>query len=76
MNPIHKLNNGNGGTLCHVCNVIISTKLTSDLLCSNCQERAIKLLKELYSNYDSEDLDSNVEFDSFYKVKEFLKIKE
>ena len=31
--PIHKYNNGNGATLCHVCSKIISTGFTKDLFC-------------------------------------------
>ena len=36
MKPIHKFNNSNGVTLCNRCNVIITKKLTNQLLCSNC----------------------------------------
>lgn len=44
--PIHKFNNGNGATLCKSCSVIIATTITQDLLCPECQEKALKLLKE------------------------------
>ena len=40
MKPIHKLNNGDGATLCHHCSKIISTSLTDALFCS--QECAVK----------------------------------
>ena len=33
MKPIHKFNGGNGATLCHRCNRIISIGLTDDLYC-------------------------------------------
>ena len=33
MKPIHKFNGGNGATLCHKCNRIISIGLTDDLYC-------------------------------------------
>jgi hypothetical protein len=35
MKPIHKLNNGNGATLCHQCRTIINTGRTEDLFCSD-----------------------------------------
>ena len=38
--PIHKLNNGDGATLCHHCSKIISASLTDALFCS--QECAVK----------------------------------
>jgi hypothetical protein len=40
MKPIHKLNNGNGATLCNHCSKIIPTGLTDALFCS--QECAVK----------------------------------
>ena len=40
MKPIHKLNNGDGATLCHHCSKIINTSFTGDLFCS--QECAVK----------------------------------
>jgi hypothetical protein len=40
MKPIHKLNNGDGATLCHHCSKIISASLTDALFCS--QECAVK----------------------------------
>ena len=42
MKPIHKLNNGDGATLCHCCSKIISTGFTEDLYCSN----SYKLVRE------------------------------
>jgi hypothetical protein len=46
MDPIHKFNNGNGATLCHNCNVIISYGLTNDLICPSCLDKLF-LLKQL-----------------------------
>jgi hypothetical protein len=42
MKPIHKLNNGNGATLCHHCSKIIPTGLTDALFCS----QEYKLVRE------------------------------
>jgi hypothetical protein len=42
MKPIHKLNNGNGATLCHTCSVIISTGLTKELYCNNCKQETLE----------------------------------
>jgi hypothetical protein len=36
MKPIHKFNNGNGATLCHQCNCIVSLGFTDDLYCKEC----------------------------------------
>ena len=47
MKPIHKLNGGNKATLCKVCRTIIDRDFTEHLLCPNCQEKAIKLLKQV-----------------------------
>lgn len=51
MKPIHKFNGGNGATLCHGCRVIISTGMTSDVLCSECDE----LYVSLSQTFDSRD---------------------
>ncbi len=34
MEPIHKFNNGDGATLCNICNTIIIDGLTNDLYCN------------------------------------------
>ena len=47
MKPTHKLNGGNKATLCKVCRAIIDRDFTEHLLCPNCQETAIKLLKQV-----------------------------
>lgn len=47
MKPTHKLNGGNKATLCKVCRAIIDRGFTGHLLCPNCQETAIKLLKQV-----------------------------
>lgn len=37
MKPIHKFNNGNGATLCHICRTIITVgKPTNYLYCDRC----------------------------------------
>ena len=38
MKTIHKLNGGNGATLCNACRVIITEGLTSDVLCKECND--------------------------------------
>lgn len=46
MKPIHKFNNGNGATLCHVCRIIINGQgINDNLLCPSCQERVVYLLR-------------------------------
>jgi len=47
MKPTHKLNGGIGATLCKSCSKIINTGFTSELLCTDCQEQALKLLKRV-----------------------------
>ena len=47
MKPTHKLNGGNKATLCKVCRTIIDRDFTEQLLCPNCQEKAIELLKQV-----------------------------
>jgi len=44
MKPTHKLNGGIGATLCKSCSIIINTGFTDELLCTDCQEKAIELL--------------------------------
>jgi hypothetical protein len=36
--PIHKWNNGNLATLCHLCNCIVSLGHTEDLYCKDCRK--------------------------------------
>jgi hypothetical protein len=50
MKPIHKFNNGNGATLCHKCNCIISIGFTDDLYCKECIKEQDKKM------YNEEDL--------------------
>ena len=52
MKPIHKLNNGNGATLCNHCGKIISTGFTDDLYCSN----SYKLVREDGLTKQSQDV--------------------
>lgn len=47
MKPIHKFNNGQGATLCHQCNCIISAGLTDDIYCELCNEHRKKILIEI-----------------------------
>jgi len=47
MKPIHKFNNGNGATLCNQCSVIITTGLTNDLYCEECNKYRKELLQEI-----------------------------
>jgi reverse gyrase len=49
MKPIHKFNNGNGATLCHKCNCIISIGFTNDLYCKECIKEQDK---KMYSEED------------------------
>lgn len=37
MRPIHKLNGGNGATLCHNCRTIINIGFTDTLYCNKCK---------------------------------------
>lgn len=64
MKPIHKLNNGDGATLCHHCSKIISTGFTDDLYCSN----NYKLVREDGLTKQSQDV-MWLEFDDNGKFK-------
>ena len=44
MKPTHKFNSGNKATLCKSCRCIITEGFTNELLCTECQEKAIELL--------------------------------
>jgi len=44
MKPTHKFNSGNKATLCKSCRCIITEGFTDELLCTDCQEKAIELL--------------------------------
>ena len=47
MKPIHKFNNGNVATLCHLCRTIITAgKLTNDLYCDRCLKERVKVEEE------------------------------
>lgn len=37
MKPIHKLNGGNGATLCNICYGMISTGWTGEVICKHCK---------------------------------------
>ena len=77
MKPTHKFNSGNKATLCKSCRCIITEGFTHELLCKDCQEQALKLLKKINiilaldsSNItDSELIDNIFELD----VDEFIK---
>ena len=46
MNTIYKINSGNGAQLCVTCRTIIHAgEKSKHLLCPECQEKTIKLLK-------------------------------
>jgi hypothetical protein len=47
MKPIHKFNNGRGATICNQCSVIITTGLTDDLYCKECNKYRKELLQEI-----------------------------
>jgi hypothetical protein len=49
MKPIHKFNNGQGATLCHQCNCIITTGFSNDLYCKSCLY-IIQMEKEVHQN--------------------------
>lgn len=52
MKPIHKFNNGQGATLCHQCNCIISLGYTDDLYCKECiKERRKEAAEKLFPDY-------------------------
>jgi hypothetical protein len=51
METIHKFNNGKGATLCNACRVIISTGLTSDVLCVECNDNYSMLSQSFDSRY-------------------------
>ena len=58
MKPTHKLNGGDKATLCKVCRTIVDRDFTKHLLCPNCQEKAIKLLKQvLLTNTNSSEFE-------------------
>jgi hypothetical protein len=47
MKPIHKFNNGNGATICHLCRTIITVgKPTNDLYCDRCLRERVKTDEE------------------------------
>jgi len=64
MKPIHKLNGGNGATLCNRCSKIIATGFTDDLYCS----QEYKLVREDGLTKQSEDV-MWLEFDENGKFK-------
>ena len=51
MIPRHKLNNGNGATLCNACHVIITNGITSDILCVGCNDNYTMLSQSFDSRY-------------------------
>ena len=54
MKQIHKFNNGQGATLCHQCNCIITTGFSNDLYCNECIKN---IKKRLIIEAMEEDLD-------------------
>jgi hypothetical protein len=59
MKPIHKFNNGNLATICNQCSVIITTNLTNDLYCKECNKYRKELLQEIMK--EDEDLGLYIE---------------
>jgi len=59
MKPIHKFNGSLGATLCNQCSVIITTGLTDDLYCEECNNHRKKLLIEIMK--EDEDLGLYIE---------------
>ena len=51
MKTIHKLNGGDGATLCNACRTIITEGLTSDVLCKECNDNYTLLSQ----SFDSRD---------------------
>jgi hypothetical protein len=47
MKPIHKFNNGNLATICNQCSVIITTELTDDLYCKECNKYRKEMLQDI-----------------------------
>jgi len=62
--PIHKLNGGNGATLCHRCSKVIATGFTEDLYCI----QEYKLVREDGLTKQSKDV-MWLEFDKNGKFK-------
>jgi hypothetical protein len=69
--PIHKLNGGNGATLCIKCSVVICTGLKDILYCDNCKKKVMtpkqkaeelvnKFKKHSYTNMFSFREESNL----------------
>lgn len=77
MKPIHKFNSSNKATLCKSCGKIIIENFTDDLLCANCQEKSIKLLKKIDSiiNLDGDEFTDGECIDMIFglKLDNFLK---
>ena len=61
MEPIHKFNNGDGATLCNICNVIITPFLTDELYCDKHKnmdkDEIIAIQKELIDLLMSQVID-------------------
>jgi hypothetical protein len=61
MEPIHKFNNGDGATLCNICNTIITPFLTDELYCNKHKtmnkDEIIAIQKELIDLLMSQVID-------------------
>jgi len=61
MEPIHKFNNGDGATLCNICNTIITPFLTDELYCNKHKtmnkDKTIAIQKELIDLLMSQVID-------------------
>ena len=76
MKPIHKLNNGQGATLCNQCSLIISLLHTEDIYCKECKEHRKELLQEDYDrSYQPISL-SDVDKETIEQAKEMERQKD
>jgi hypothetical protein len=61
MEPIHKFNNGDGATLCNICNTIITVGMTDELYCDKHKnmdkDEIIAIQKELIDLLMSQVID-------------------
>ena len=60
MKPIHKFNNSNGATVCHLCRTIITAgKLTNYLYCDRCLKERVKVEEEFNAIHKSYKQNTN-----------------
>ena len=75
MEPIHKFNNGDGATLCNICNTIITPFLTDELYCDKHKnmdkDEIIKLVYNLTKNNSNQSQPINI---NITKARQFVGI--